>query len=90
MAEITVQSMVSYKTRKPMVSIYWPSTQDAAQMTPDEVRTFALSLLQSAEAAEQDAFLMDFATKKLGVDDAGGAQLVNEFREWRGQERGPD
>jgi hypothetical protein len=82
--------MVSNKTRLPLVSIYWPTSQDAAQMTPDEARQFALSILQAAEAAEQDAFIMDFATKKMGLDDGHGAALVNEFRVYRGQERGPE
>lgn len=83
MSEITVQSMVSHRTRKPMVSIYWPKDVEAAQLTPDEARAFALSILVSAEAAEQDAFMMAFASKKIGLQDAEAAQFLNGYREWR-------
>ena len=90
MSEITVQSMVSMRTREPMVSIYWPKDVDAAQLTPDKAREFALSVLQAAEAAEQDEFMFTFATKRIGVDEASAAGLINEYRLHRGQERGPD
>lgn len=57
-------------------------------MSPDEARQLALSILQSAEAAEQDAFMMHFLSENIGVDKA--AVVLTEFRKWRHQEEGPD
>lgn len=88
MPTVTVQSLVSHKTREPRVSIYWPSDSDALQMSTQEARAFALNILESAEAAEQDAFMMAFATKEIGLNDAGGARLLNMLREYRKQEPG--
>ena len=89
MPEIIVQSMVSHRTREPLVSIYWPKDKEAAQMEPDAARQFALNILQCAEAAEQDAFMMNFGTKHVGLPDDKAAMLINELRKFREQEAGP-
>ena len=88
MSEINGHSMVSYRTREPMVSIYWPTNQDAAQLTPEAARRFALSIIESAEAAEQDAFLIAWGTTKIGLDDGRAAQILNDYRNWRVERRG--
>lgn len=90
MSQIWVQSMVSHRTRQPMVSIYWPKDVEAAQMTPAEAREFALSILRSAEAAEQDSFMFEWVQKVVGADEAAAAGLLQEYRKYRGQAEGPD
>ena len=90
MSEIVVQSMVSHRTKEPKISIYWPKDVDASQMTPEEARAFARTIFECAEAAQQDAWLFDWATTKIGTDERGAGMLINELREWRGQQRGPE
>ena len=54
-----------------------------AQMSPQEARDHGLAMFEAAEAAEQDAFLLEFHQKTLGVTLAQAMQLVVEFRKWR-------
>ncbi len=58
-------------------------------VTVESAREIAGYLMEIAEAAEQEAFLMDFATKSLevGRDEAG--VLLWAFRSFREQRRQP-
>ena len=53
------------------------------QLTPAEAREHAQSVLQAAEASEQDAFMVGFAKSTIGVGDVGAARLLQEFRRFR-------
>jgi hypothetical protein len=57
--------------------------EEIAQLDPDVAREIARDLLDAAAAAETDAFLMTFLTKRTGLDAARGALVLNEFRKWR-------
>lgn len=72
-----------WKHRQPFVNVTVGAKDFHVQMSPAEARDLALNLLESAEAAEQDAFLFEWAQKEVGVDDAGAATLLAEFRKWR-------
>lgn len=39
--------------------------------------------LETAEAAEQDAFMRDFVMKRVGGNEAAAAGLIQDFRKWR-------
>ena len=52
-----------------------------AQLDPREAREVADALLQTTEAAEQDAFLLDFGKEAMGEQAAG--RLLIEFRRYR-------
>jgi hypothetical protein len=58
------------------------------QMSPDDCRQHALAILEAAEAAEQDAFLMWFVREKLGGDLAMAGGIMQEFRMWREKQTG--
>lgn len=79
--EFWVTSGYGIKYRKPFVSIHYQDT--VIQVGPDKAREIAGMLLEAAEASDQDAFLFEFAKKTIGVDDAGAAGLLNEFRLYR-------
>jgi len=79
---ITVNSMVSSRTEEPFVTVYLAGP-DAAQLTPAQAREVAGHLIEAAEAAEQDAFIIAFGRQKLGLDLAGAAALLSEYRAWR-------
>ena len=42
-----------------------------------------MNLLQAAESAIQDAFIVDFMTRKIGLDDRAVAAFLGDFRTMR-------
>jgi len=72
---VTVESMVSNRTREPLVSFYWPKDREAFQATPAEARAFAARVLECAEAAIGDSFLMRFGLETLGLEEAAAAAV---------------
>jgi hypothetical protein len=77
---IWVSSLVSNKTKLPLVQIEWGDKK--CQMTPEEARGHARIILECAEAAEVDAFLYDFFENEVGAKDHG-YKAVHAFREYR-------
>lgn len=76
------QSGVS-ATGEPFVQLL-QDQQIIAQMSPEQARDHAAAIIESAEAAEQDAFLVAFGRDKLG-DVESGMRLVMAFREFRAE-----
>jgi len=54
-----------------------------AQLDPEGARDHARALLESAEAAEQDAFLFDFFHNEVGSDIQRTMMLIVQFRKYR-------
>lgn len=81
-SEVQVRSLVSHKTREPRVEVHWKDSAQL-QMTPDETRALALNLINAAEAAEQDAFMVWFAEKRVGAKERDAGAILSEFRDWR-------
>lgn len=80
MSEFLISSGFGVNTRLPFVEIESPELDKPVQISPNEARDLALSLL---EAAEQDAFMFDFAKSTLEQSDEGSANLLIYFREFR-------
>ena len=53
------------------------------QMSTKEARDHALATLEAAEAADQDAFMVDFLHTKIGMEMPAAGRILVEFREWR-------
>jgi len=53
------------------------------QLDTDEARQVALQILECAEAADQDGFLMSFTIEALNLTEAQGADLLTAYRKWR-------
>ena len=53
------------------------------QLTPDEARDHAKNVLEATEASEQDAFMLEFMQKQVGLDVARAMQVIIDFRLWR-------
>jgi hypothetical protein len=58
------------------------------QMTPTEARDHARALTEAAEAAEQDAFFINFLQKKVGLGIAAAGQILIDFRNSRAEHTG--
>jgi hypothetical protein len=67
--------------------------QVIAQMDPAQARDHARAITEAAEAAEQDAFLVEFAMRQIGLNrEQSGALLIalRRYREERtGKSQGP-
>lgn len=75
------QSSYGARTRQPIVVL---RHQDwVLQVSPEEAREIALSILEAAESARSDAFLVEWVKASCGADDEGAARLLHEFRNWR-------
>jgi hypothetical protein len=63
------------------------------QLTPEDARDHARAITEAAEAAEQDAFLMDFLQNKMELPFESAGHVLMEFREFRkartGKSQGP-
>lgn len=82
---IIVTSGFGHRTREPYVQMLCHAKDFMTQMSPADARDLAMNLLMAADAAEGDAFMMDFAMKKIGLDERRAAQILMDFREWRRQ-----
>lgn len=78
---IWIETLVSQATGEPRVQIAW--YDHSAQMTPEETRAFALQIMEAADAATSDAYLVHWLAEKVQMDKQGQAMLLNEFREYR-------
>ena len=54
-----------------------------AQLTPEETREHALGLLNAAEAALSDAYLVSWVKEHVGAGEVEAAGLLADFRRWR-------
>lgn len=72
-----------YKARAPFVAITMPGGE-MVQMDIAAAREHALYVLEAAEAAVQDGYIIEFMGGKIpGLDERGAAVIVAELRKWR-------
>jgi len=79
---ISCTSNYGGNSRKPYVGIEVDGAL-LTQLPPETARALGYNLILSAEAAEQDAFMVEFAEKEIGVPLPEAAQILVLFREWR-------
>lgn len=53
------------------------------QLDPSEVRKMAMNFLEGAEAAVQDAIVMNMMVRDIGLDPSASAQFVRQMRDER-------
>lgn len=82
---IRLEGIVSSRTGAPKVTIRWGL--QLAQLSPAEARERALAVLECADAAESDAFLVTFLKEKINLPPDKYGVILNEFREYREQQR---
>ena len=83
---IMVSSLVSHRTGDPLVNFH--SASPRAQLTPAQARHLAQSLIEAAEAAEQDAFLVRYLRTQFDLSEGQAATFLMDYRAAReaGQE----
>jgi hypothetical protein len=80
---ILVSSLVSHRNQGPRVDITVDEIH--VQLTAQEARDLVGNILQCVAAAESDAFIYHFITGKLGQAPHIGAQMIQEFRDYRAE-----
>lgn len=93
MKKLLVTTIYGHGTQQPIVELRLPRPskkqplderqRNLVQMSVDEARDLAANLLQAAESAVQDAFIVDFMTTKVGLDMPAVAHLLKDFRTMR-------
>src|SRR5260370_26028588 len=78
---IGVVSAINAVTGAPRVILSWG--QDKGVLSPAEARDHALTVLQTADAAESDSFLTGFARERLQFDTGTVQQFLDDFRAFR-------
>jgi hypothetical protein len=80
---IWVTTLVSSRTREGVVEFTWGEKR--AQLSVQEARDHALVVLECAEAAETDAFLVHFLENELKMDFDRAVGIMRSFRSFREQ-----
>jgi len=82
-SSIWLESIVSHRTGEPIIVIRWGL--QIAQLPVSEARSHAMAILECADAAESDAFLVQFLKEKVKLPDDQYAPILIEFRAYREQ-----
>lgn len=81
---LNVTSGFGHNTRQPFVQLVIPRADWMTQMSPANARALAFNLLQAADGAESDGFLVTFLQETVGVEDMRAiASILTDFRTWR-------
>lgn len=81
----TVTSGYGHNTKLPFVEVHYEGKR--AQMTAETARALAMNLLQAADSAESDGFVVEWFAERAGLRLDQAAGLLNEFRTWRERKR---
>lgn len=87
MPSIQVTTIYGHKHRKPIVEVTFPkpsperpkALQRTVQLSIDETRDLAMNLIQAAESAIQDAYIVEFM-QSLGLEEGQVGALLADFR----------
>lgn len=86
LSTVEVVSGYGANTRVPYIELRLPE-REPLQLEIDEARLVGQMILESCEAAESDAFIVEWFTEHLGVEMPQAAKLLHEFRQWRERRR---
>lgn len=79
--QIHINSLVAHRDQQPYVTL--KLGDQAAQLTPAKAREIAAWLLEAAEAAESDSFLVRFLAEELDLGTAYAVRVLVAFRRKR-------
>jgi hypothetical protein len=78
-----VRSIYGAETHEPYVELQLGAT--TAQFPVPQAQMIAAWIGEAAEAATQDAFLIEWMMSTLDLTPLQAAQILGEFRQWRSQ-----
>lgn len=83
---VTVTSNYGANTKRPFVAVQI-GDRKPYQWSPDEARRVAALLLECADAAEGDAFIVEWFTEQVGLELPQVGALLRDFRASRERRR---
>ena len=83
---VNVSSGYGANTRRPFVAVQI-GDRKPMQWSPDEARRVAALLWECADAAEGDAFLVEWFVERAGLELPQAGALLRDFRESRERHR---
>lgn len=78
-----VSSGYGGNTKRPFVQMQHPAIDRPLTISPNEARALAMNLLECADAAETDGFIVEFFKGEMEQADATIIVLLRQFREYR-------
>ena len=82
-----IETMVASRTGEPYVVLRW--YDHSTELTPKEARDHALAVLAAADAAESDAFFVDFLKKTGGMELQEIGVMLQALRRYRDEREEP-
>lgn len=84
---LTVTSGYGYHTKEPFVTLGMANPQETAnpsiQMRSDQARVIAFQILEAADSADSDGFIVEWLASVIELEERHAGQLLMEFRQWR-------
>lgn len=84
---LVVSSGYGANTKKPFITIESADIDKPIQLSPADARSFALNILEAADGAESDGFIVEFFKDEMGQDENTVGHLLIAFRKWRNEHR---
>lgn len=78
-----VSSGYGGNTKRPFVQMQHPAIDRPLTISPNEARALAMNLLECADAAETDGFIVEFFKGDMELPDPAIVALLVQFREYR-------
>ena len=86
---LVVSPGYGHNTKSPFVQIESAEMDHPIQILPEEARAFALNILEAADGAESDAFIVEFFGGEMQQDPQMVAALLVAFRKYRNDHHKP-
>lgn len=86
--QVVVRSMYGHHNQRGLVVL--KLEEEMAQLTPTKAREIAGMLLEAADAAESDHFIVKFMRETIGLGEQQAAQVLMDFRKLRDELREAD
>ncbi len=88
---ISIASGYGHATKEPFVTFSMANPEETAnptiQMQSDQARQIAFRILEAADAAESDGFIVEWLAGTADMSDSQVGALLSEFRDWREKRR---
>lgn len=81
-SELWAESIFGNASRKGLVRLSQGISWEVV-ISPAEARRFALTVLEAADAAESDEFVLKFIGDRVGLSDDQLVLVLRDFREFR-------
>ena len=90
-AHISVASGFGFATQQPFVTLSIANPRESAnptvQLVAEQARAIAMQILDAADAAVADGFLVGWVSTGMDVTERQAASLLNDFRVYRDKRR---